>query len=354
MIYQAYGGTSTFIREMVKRYEDLDIAVVCKNCEFWMAREIQKYCRLYVWKQGNTIKCNVCIINYDSSICDYVDGDIYMVFHADYSCPMYKQYPALHPKIKGYISITNVVKGVVKEMFKIDSILSYNPNNIKRKDRLVLVSATRLSKIKGKARMQALGDELNRQGIRYIWYVFTDDGHEINNPNIIYMKPIERDVEGRPDILDWVSEADYVVQLSDSEALSYTIQDSVQLGTPLIVTPLPYLDEVGIKDGENCYILNFECSNVADVVKKMKKKPKFTYEPLKDSYDKILYKNPSHYAHDHKETIEVRSIYEYDWDDIDKKCKRKKGDTWFVSPLRLYELYQNKYELIEETGNVKR
>lgn len=80
----------------------------------------------------------------------------------------------------------------------------------KTEKRIVLVSATRLSFIKGKERMRILGDELNRQGIKFIWYVFTNDTNEIINKNIIFLQP-------RLDVLEWIREADYVVQLSDTE-----------------------------------------------------------------------------------------------------------------------------------------
>ncbi len=58
--------------------------------------------------------------------------------------------------------------------------------------------------------MIKLANALDRNGIDYIWYIFTNDTNAINNPNIIYMKP-------RLDVRFWIKRADYLVQLSDTE-----------------------------------------------------------------------------------------------------------------------------------------
>lgn len=80
---------------------------------------------------------------------------------------------------------------------------------------------------------------------------------------------------------------------------------------PCILTPLPYLDEIGVKDGENCYILNFDCSNVDDIAKKIKKKPKFKFEKLKDSYDSILAKGKSQYQEDLKTMVLLKATKDF-------------------------------------------
>lgn len=61
---------------------------------------------------------------------------------------------------------------------------------------------------------------LDRENIPYIWYIFTDSGAVINNPNIIYMQP-------RLDIIDYIANADYLVQLSDCEAYCYSVVESL-------------------------------------------------------------------------------------------------------------------------------
>ena len=286
------GGTSTFVYEMVKKYHNLDIAVVCKSCHIAQEERIRKYCDLYRLQKNDIIKAKVTIINYDTSELDQIEkrpGDkIYMVFHADYSHNAYKTFPKFDNRIDGYISITRYIQQKMKEKFGIDSIVCYNPLTVEKSKRIVLVSATRLSPIKGKDRMIKLAEELTRQRIDFIWYIFTNDLHEIGNSNVVYMKP-------RLDVWKWIQEADFVVQLSDTEALSYTINEALYRNVPVIVTPLPYLEEIGVKDNENALILHFNCDNVKEVASRIKNKIKMNYEPLQDRYNEILAKGSSHY-----------------------------------------------------------
>ena len=44
------GGVETFVYEMVKKYKDLDIAVVTRNIDANQKRRLEKYCRVYIYK----------------------------------------------------------------------------------------------------------------------------------------------------------------------------------------------------------------------------------------------------------------------------------------------------------------
>lgn len=115
--------------------------------------------------------------------------------------------------------------------------------------------------------------------------------------------------------------------------LSYFINECAYRNIPTILTPLPYLEEIGLKDGENCYILNFDCSNVDEVVKKMENKPKFKFEKLKDSYDTILAKGKSQYQEDLKTLKQVKCIID-DFFDMEAKQLRTKEEVWVTTKLR--------------------
>lgn len=136
--------------------------------------------------------------------------------------------------------------------------------------------------------MVKLANALDNAGIEYIWYVFTNDKQAINNPNIFYMSP-------RLDIYKWLSHADFLVQLSDTEACSYSINEALYRNIPVVVTPLPYLAEIGVEDGKNAYIVEFDCKNINEVARKMVNIPKFEFKHLSENYDKILAKGKSKY-----------------------------------------------------------
>lgn len=317
------GGVETFLYELVKKYKDYDIAVVYKTANVNQLKRLRKYCKAY--KHINQkIKCNVAIINYDTSIIDYIceNAKIYQVIHADYENEAYRWKPPTHKRIYKYIAITKHIEESFKRMTGFDNvILSYNPLKIEKSKKLVLLSATRLSRIKGKDRMIALANELDRQHIDYIWYIFTNDKNEIPNKNVVYMTP-------RLDIGYWFDNCDYVIQLSDTEGLSYTINEALYRNKPIIVTPLPYLNEIGVKDDINAYILNYDCSNVKDIVSKIKNIPKFEFKKLKDKYNTILDKTPSYY--DINTLVTARALRTYK--DMELECYIQKGQ---VLPVKI-------------------
>ena len=288
------------------------------------------------------IKCKVAIINYDVSIINYIEegADIYQVIHGDYSNPVYTWKPLTHPRIKKYICITDYMMNTFTKISGCtNTLLSYNPLTIDAEDDklLILVSATRLTKIKGKDRMIQLANALDNAGIKYIWYVFTNDTNAIDNPNVVYMKP-------RLDVRRWISKADYVIQLSDTEALCYTMVEALCMNIPVICTPFPFLDEIGVKDGKNAWILNFDLSNLEHIVKNINKKLDFNFKLKEDRYDELLSHTPSHFEEDKVMKIKVEALDTYEKNNVtDAELGRvpKAGEQFEVTKERLNILLGN-------------
>lgn len=301
------GGVETFLYEMVKKYKDLDIAVIYRTADTKQLQRLKKYCYIYKF-EGQKINCKVAIINYDISIINYIDekAKIYQVIHADYENPAYTSKPPTHPRVTKYIAITKyLVESFKKITGNKNVILSYNPLTIeKEKPLITLISATRLSKEKGKDRMIKLAQALDKANINYIWYIFTNDKKETISPNVIYM-------DTRLDVNRWLQNASYLVQLSDTEAYSYSINEALNRNVPVICTKFPYLNEIGLKDGINGYLMDFDCSNIDYIVKNIEKIPKFEYKPIKDSYDKLLAPGESIYQKKLKNKVKVKCIENY-------------------------------------------
>lgn len=344
------GGVETFVYEMVKKYKDLDIAVVYKQGNNKQIERLKKYCRCY--KHTNEeIECDVAIINYDISIIDFINENakIYQVVHGDYENKAYTMKPPTHERIYKYITITNYLFDSFKKITKKENvIMSYNPLTLEDNKKLVLFSATRLSPIKGKSRMIRLANELDRQGIEYIWYIFTNDDKEISNENVVYMKP-------RLDISYWLKQADYLVQLSDTEACSYSINEALYRNIPVIVTPLPYLKEIGVENRKNAYILEFDCSNIEDVVKNIKNIPKFEFKKLEDKYKYLLKESKSHYEEDKKMKVKVKCVLKGGYDDIKLKKHIEENEEYIVDFERANYLKDNNaVAILEEIKEEKK
>lgn len=210
-----------FAYYMIKEYQDLDICVLCKTCDANQLERLRKYAPVYL-HHGEDIECKKMIINYDTSILDYLKtGEADMIVHGDYTQPNYKVYPNFkHPKLHKIYAVTQTLADRISQKFGIECECMYNPFVPEKKEKpIIIVSATRLSAIKGGWRMKALAQELDRQKVNYIWYVFTNDADCIHSPNVIFIQP-------RLDVYRWIQFADFLCQLSDTEAMSYSINEA--------------------------------------------------------------------------------------------------------------------------------
>jgi glycosyltransferase involved in cell wall biosynthesis len=86
-------------------------------------------------------------------------------------------------------------------------------------------------------------------------------------------------------------DADYLVQVSDTEGFCYSIYEALQVDTPCIVTDFPSAFEQ-VKDGKSGYILKMDLSNL-DIDKIYNKIPtqiSFTEKSTEEDWIK-LFKN---------------------------------------------------------------
>lgn len=149
------------------------------------------------------------------------------------------------------------------------SVVIHNPTiEYKPKKVLKLISATRLTKEKGFYRMKQLASLLKANGIPFIWYVFTNI--DINCDLFVKMNPVDN-------IRDYIKDCDYLVQLSDSESFCYSVVESLELGVPVIVTPIPVYDELNIIEDKHRITLPFDMNNI-DVFKIYNSRLKFKYD----------------------------------------------------------------------------
>ena len=338
--FNVIGGIETYIYELVKKYKDLDITVVYsdESSDRKQLNRIRKYAR--VIKQPYTskikIKCKRLFVMYRCRIDLFDAEEIIQIIHADYKAQGLS--PNLDERIKESYGVSKSVAKAYEEISGQKVGVCYNPLKIEKPRRMLrLISATRLTKEKGLERMKILVKKLDKANIPYQWLIFTNKTDEIKNPNVIYMKP-------RLDIRDYIANSDYLVQLSDTEAWSYSVLESLCLGTPVVVTPIPCFEEMGIENGVNGYILPFDMKDVPvkDIYNKI---PKFEYKAPKDKYDKLLIKEPSKYQAEEK--VKVKCIKNY-YDVEENRHITTKSEPWTVYKSRAEELINNpKGALIE-------
>ena len=339
----AIGGVETYVYEMVKKYKDLDIAVVCRNIAKSQKKRLKKYCRVYEYN-NEPIECKVIVTNWDTSIIKNVNKEakVYTVLHTDYSNPTEALGIPIDDERITYIGITEDSKKKFEEVTGIKrTVLCRNPMELEKDgDLMILVSATRLTEIKDGGRILSIAKELEKQGIDYLWLIFTTDEYEDNpiweNKNIIH-------VSNRLDLGKYMRKASWLAQPSICEGDSYTLKEALYRGIPVVVCELGYFKEIGIKDGENAIFLKEDCSNISEVVERMKKPYKFTFEPVKDGYDKILAKGKSHYKEDLETIVEIRCIFPFGVDLIEEEYHIENGETLKTTKDRAEELLKTNY-----------
>lgn len=327
------GGIETFFYQLARKYKDWDITIYYSSGDSDQIKRLKRFVKVKQYK-GEKIKCEKAFFNFNIDIIDNVDANEYgLILHGDYKDMINREQILslpVHKRINKYYGVSQLVCDSFKEITGIDAELLYNPMEIEKPKRILyLISATRLTKEKGKDRIEKLAKMLDENNIPYIWLIFTDDVKTIENCNIIYMKP-------RLNITDYIAKADYLVQLSDNEGYCYAIVESLCLGVPIIATKLPVLKELGANES-NSFLLDFDLNDVP-IKEIYEKKFYFKYTPKASNWDKVLAKGKSTYKEELNMRYEVEALEIYEKESIsDSELKRvpKAGERFIVSKERL-------------------
>ena len=297
--FNSIGGVETYCYEMALKFgKDYDITIVYRNGDKKQMQRLREVCRVIRYQEGDKIVCDVFIFGWGWDIIDSVEAkEDVQTYHADFKARGID--PCLDKRVtKRYGVAENTTIGI-REHFKMDVSTMYNPYTPKKPRKVLnLISATRLSPDKGYNRMLQLADALEKADIPYIWTIFTDSPKETGHPYMVC-------VPTRLDILDFVADADYLVQLSDSEGYSYSIVEALSVGTPVICTEFGVAAEQGVENGKTGFILPFDMSwiPVEEIYKGVKK---FKLTPRESHYEEILSPGKSDYKYEPEEEVTVR------------------------------------------------
>lgn len=323
----AIGGIESFFYYLAKKYNAYDITVIYQTGDKKQIDRLSQYVRTIKYS-GQKIKCKRAFFNFNLDIIDNVEADEYIqIAHGDYKAMGIT--PNLHPKLNRFLGVSKQVCKTYEEITGHKTELVYNPIELEKPKKVLnLISATRLTSEKGKDRMIKLAKELDKARIPYLWTIFTDDRNAIDNPNIAYMRP-------RLDITNYIANADYLVQLSDNEGYCYSVAESLTVGTPVIVTDCPVFTELGVKNGTNGFILDFNMKNIP-IDKIYNSKLEFNYKPKKDNWDCLLIPSKSTWQEELKSlvTVEIIKLYQ----DLELGCEVGSGEILKVSRERADKL----------------
>ena len=334
---QELGGVETYLWEIAKKYHTYDVVIAYKEADSKQLARLNKLVRCI--RLSKPIYCKRCFQAYEFEYNLVIADEYIQVIHANYE--VQKLPPNISPNINKYIGVSKWVCDAYKRLLEQRDIhkdieVCYNPISVEKpKKVLKLVSPTRLSKEKGKDRMIKLAEKLNEKNIPFIWLVFTDSDIP-NIPNMIKLPP-------RIDVRDYIAEADYLVQLSDTEGYCYAVMEAWLLGTMTITTPVPSFYEQGLRDGINGYVIDFEMTELDQFIDLIYNGVhKFKWEAAIDGYEKLIIKEPSTYSID--DFVELKATHNFY--DTERDCWVMEG-TVFQAERKDIDLYKGKFRCIE-------
>lgn len=296
------GGVESWLYYIAKEYKDKDIAIYYGTGDIKQIRRLREYVYVRQWKNGMKIKCKRAFYNFALMGIDDIDAEEHIFcIHADY---MLQRIPfSNHPKLNRYIAVSKTAQKSFEERFGIKAEYFLNPLVTEEPKRVLkLMSATRLTAEKGKERMVILARKLKEQQIPYYWIVFTTDK---NIPADLFMRH-----EPELDIQSYIADADYLVQLSSSEASCYSVREAISLGTPCITTDIQTFKEAGVINGKTGYILPLDMKDV-DVRRIYEDIPKFEPSEPKDRYGSLLGRTKSKYKQVVNEKVRGKVLQPY-------------------------------------------
>lgn len=295
------GGIETFIYNWCMNMKDkYSIAVLYSSMAQNQIDKLSKYVDVVRLNGNKKYKCKNLIIN---RITDNPPRNIEYdkCIRMIHGCKLRDEWNV--PRIGDvYVPVSNAVYSSFKNEFgcepKIINNMTY-PSKVK--PALRLISATRFTFEKGEDRIYKMAEEMNKLNIPFIWTIFTKDKMKKNIPNVICLPPVDN-------IKDYIASSDYMVALSDSEAFGYSIVEALELGIPVITTPIDVLDELHFKDGETGYIVPFNMEGID--YNKFFNIPKFKYKwdnnKIKKQWCKVLDSKIEHKPRNQKENVLIK------------------------------------------------
>ena len=346
--YNIIGGVEEFIYQLAKNY-DRDFTVYYRTGDPDQLRRLMRQCRVVHFEGNEKIVCDRAFYDYGVNyFIENIEAKEHIeVIHADYKVLKIK--PHLHPKITKYICVSETIRrhflDVAPEVDPSMVETVYNPLELSAEERqpaLLIGSFTRLTGEKGGNRIKELAERMNREGIRYLWFVFSDYSDFIKNKNVIFC---QQRLEGITNIM---ASLDFVAQVSDSEGWSYTEQQAKMLGVPMIHTPYPAFYEMGTRDED--IMLEFDMSNIDEVIEKLKnvkkKERKSTWIQPKNKWDELLLKGGEIKKKGTGKVI-IKAIRDY-YDTFENRDV-KIGDKYETTDDRALLIVNKNYaELVEE------
>lgn len=246
---QKIGGVETWLYYWCKNmYKLYDIMVVFS--ENMDGRQIQRLSEIVqVMRLNNRhIECDTLI---NTRITDKIPEEIkakkiIQMVHGCYSALFNCN---IQPNRDKVVFVSQACADSYKNVGEYEVIHNFTYKERKNKC-LFLITASRFTKEKGGDRMVKLANALRKAEIEFVWFVFSHQETKLTEGMVKLPETLN--------VKDYIAKCDYLVQLSDSEGFGYSIVEALEMGVPVITTPVDVLKELKFNDGQDGYIVPFD------------------------------------------------------------------------------------------------
>ena len=252
----AFNGYISWLLEINKAFPELDITIIYTEIHELTLKRFKEHFKCIEYSPNVNYTCDKLFVTYSTYFFPtniFSLEENFLFIHGNmrdysgsraYTDDIYDR----------YIAVSKIARDSAKGFYPTKEIeYIYNPythNEKSIRPHLKLVSALRNAPEKGMDRIKKLAAILDAEGIPYTWQVFTNI-LEPNQGGLIYR-------EGVPNVIEYIADADYLVQLSSSEALAYSFVEALCSGTKIVATPLPALKELKAEEGVSLITIPFE------------------------------------------------------------------------------------------------
>lgn len=159
----------------------------------------------------------------------------------------------IQPERDKVVFVSQAAADTFKDVGKYDVIHNFTYSE-KPKKCLFLITASRFTREKGGERMIQLASAMRKAGIEFVWFVFSHQDTKLVDGMVKLPETLN--------IKEYISKCDYLVQLSDSEGFGYSIVEALEMGIPVITTPISVLPELGFEENKDGYVVPFDMVDV--------------------------------------------------------------------------------------------
>ena len=270
------GGIETWIYNLGKRYE---FSVVYDKADEEQLKRLESIGIETIKNMGQPIECDTLLFMPHDNNANIKANKKYLFIHGLYNT---KKEVGDIPEYDEIYACSKVASEYFEKVTGIKPKVMYNIIDIDTKEEPIILGVfSRLSKEKGKGRIIHLIDKLIENNKQFLMLIFTDLPFDYPDNRVVFIKPTLNNI-------GWMKKCDYILNPSDTEAGSLTMQEALKLGIPLITTKLDILDEFNINNS-NAKILEFDMSNLD--IEDLWNIPKVKWsEPISKEWEVIMKK----------------------------------------------------------------